>query len=76
MTKEEFEAKIIDALCDAGRLHTLGAENGVEIDTSGPSEGGTIPVEGWHRHDGGKAYFAATIMVTLDDYAPNYDEED
>lgn len=75
MTQEEFEAKIIEAISNDGDLFTSGDENGVAIDGHGPTDGNKTTIEGWYRHDAGKAYFAATITVTLDDYAPNYDDE-
>ncbi|QDP45497.1 hypothetical protein SEA_FUZZBUSTER_13 [Microbacterium phage FuzzBuster] len=67
-TQAEFEALIIEALRDEGDLMTLGAENGVEIDGHGPSDGGTTPVEGYFTHEGRRHYFSATLSVTLDDF--------
>ncbi len=75
-TKAEFEAMILEAIVDEGDLTTLSAENGVEIDGHGPSEGNTRPFEGWFRKGGTRAYFAGTITVTVDEFEPEHDEDD
>lgn len=72
-TKAEFEAMILEAIADEGDLTTLDAQNGVEIDAHGPSAGNQRPVEGWYTANGQRAYFSATITVTLDEYQPDFD---
>lgn len=74
MTKEEFEAKILGAIRDSGDLMTTGDESGVEIDTHGPPEGNSTPVEGFYREGGRRFYFAATVTVSLDEFDDMLDD--
>jgi len=75
-TQAEFEAMILEALVDEGTLTTLGAENGVEVDGHGPSEGNTRPIEGWYTANGARTYFSATLTVALETFEPDYDTDD
>lgn len=75
-TAAEFEALIIEALRDEGDLMTLGADNGVEIDGHGPSDGRTTPVEGYFTHEGRRHYFSATLAVTVDEFDTFGDDGD
>ena len=75
-TQAEFEAMILEALVDEGTLTTLGAENGVEIDGHGPSEGNSHPIEGWYTKGGARVYFSATLTVTLETFEPDFDSDD
>lgn len=76
MTRAEFEAMILEAISDTGSLHTLGAENGVEIDSSGPQGGNTMRVEGYYRANGARSYFQATLTVALEEFSPVWDDEE
>lgn len=75
-TQAEFEAMILEALVDEGTLTTLGAENGVEIDGHGPSEGNQHPIEGWYTANGTRTYFSATLTVSLETFEPDYETDD
>jgi hypothetical protein len=76
MTARDFEVLILEAIVDEGDLTTLGAENGVEIDGHGPSDGNTRPIEGWYTKDGKRAYFSATVVIRLEEFLPDYDDDD
>lgn len=75
-TKQEFEAMVLEAIVNEGDLMTLGADNGVEIDGHGPREGNTTTVEGWYTAGGARTYFAATVTVTLEEFEPDFDNDD
>lgn len=76
-TKAEVEKLILEAIREEGSLMTLGADNGVDIDTDGPQEGSFTRVEGWHRHDGGrKFFFSAKVTIELEEYSPDFGDID
>lgn len=76
-TQAEFEAMILEAIVAEGTLTTLGAENGVEIDGHGPSEGNVRPIEGWFSpQNGTRTYFSATLTIALETFEPDYDDDD
>lgn len=76
MNKKDMETLIIQALHE-NDLSTLGDENGVEIDSQGPTKGNSTYIEGMHtRSDGTRAFFSATLTVSLDEYVVHYSDEE
>ncbi|QIK62360.1 hypothetical protein G7068_03395 [Leucobacter viscericola] len=68
MEASDIENEIAKALIYEADLTTKGAPNGFEIDTVGPLDGDQIPVSGWCSRGGKRYYFAASLVIAVEEY--------